>query len=282
MQQIELSITPTVSGDVNITLLKDSPRQLIYGGFNYYYPGDHLQMSLSDKYIMSGGYYGSSSRTTIATLVKLDENWDYSSVYSSSNVFAYIALESQDIKMTINSDRVIRYNNKSITLKYDENNSKGMFFGSFMITPDEEKLIVILAKYNAGILTYSFGVAIYSISSILSANDGDSILPIQKFNIPNRSTSISNSYSWYFQTNNNGTRILIFPNYSYETFMYLLSTNSSGRLVGINYNGQFFRSTQSEVLSATPSDVISGKTFIGNNGTVQTGTYEANPVVEEE
>ena len=45
-------------------------------------------------------------------------------------------------------------------------------------------------------------------------------------------------------------------------------------VIGLKYNNEYYYKQEKGILSATPSDVTTGKTFIGYNGEIETGTME--------
>ena len=45
-------------------------------------------------------------------------------------------------------------------------------------------------------------------------------------------------------------------------------------IIGVKYKNEYFSKLQSQTFTATPSDVATGKTFIGYAGYPETGTME--------
>ena len=66
---------------------------------------------------------------------------------------------------------------------------------------------------------------------------------------------------------------LILSNGSSRFFRSEVATDLEN-IVGIIYNENKYYRLKSGDLSATPSDVATGKTFIGNAGQIETGTME--------
>ena len=54
----------------------------------------------------------------------------------------------------------------------------------------------------------------------------------------------------------------------------LSNTENKKNFLGIKYKGEFFSKIKKDQFTATPSDVATGKTFIGKNGEAETGTLE--------
>lgn len=79
-------------------------------------------------------------------------------------------------------------------------------------------------------------------------------------------------YKWYFSTNLTGTIIYAVIYGTNKAMWSLLTTQDVTNLVAIVYKNKYFYNLEKYTVSALPSDVVSGKTFIGNNGTVETGT----------
>lgn len=282
MQEIELNISIVEGNEIsNIAISRIIHTIASSSSGSVYFPVDDLQISISDKYISSGGYRYSGACSV--SYIELDENLNYKSSQSEQYSDYYFALELHNYKMILNGKN-ITINNKNITL----NSARDFFFGKALITPDETKLIVLFGTMysNIGIYEGSLIAYIYDLEEIINAEDNSSISPIQTLNINNTITGLN----WKIVSNNNGTNIKIFYNYSMQMYssslekkLYILTSESNVEtLIGIKYKNQFFRSIKSGLYSATPSDVIKGKTFIGYDGSVQTGTLENSTEMEEQ
>ncbi len=182
--------------------------------------------------------------------------------------------------------------NKTISFNYQQDNTQyQQFQGNILITPDNSRVIAITSERHGGSDAYrtntTLRVAVFNVSDILNANDGDVINPVQSSNLifnGQNLTTVANLLN--IRCNSNGSIIYLFSNSSvdfyfgtslyyqknYNAQMWTLETDTSQKLVGIRYKGQYFRNSQPQLLSATASDVASGKTFIGYNGIEETGT----------
>lgn len=160
---------------------------------------------------------------------------------------------------------------KTITLV--NTNSEGLAYGGLFASPDNTSLIVASKS-----TTNSF-VYIFDLAEILSSSYTE-LIATELYEFP------ANGYSskWYIYSNLEGTKILILGhNRTYDEedvsiakcFLMSLSTEiNSNNLIGIIYKGTYFSNINKYSLSATSSDVLAGKTFIGKNGTVETGVLE--------
>ena len=63
----------------------------------------------------------------------------------------------------------------------------------------------------------------------------------------------------------------ISPNETYYIFKTLVDYSE---VIGLKYNNDYYYKTGTSLLTAKESDVLKGKTFIGNSGVIQTGTLE--------
>lgn len=183
--------------------------------------------------------------------------------------------------------------NKTITFSYLDDNDTHYTMGTTYVTPDQSRLIVLTTERSGSgntdyMVLQSLRIAIFDIEDILNANDGDNIMPTQYESLYYRDstyTTVSNQFE--IESNSDGSLIFLYSN-GYETLWmgttsyYAKSYNAQlwvlkgisdeQRLIGIRYKNQFFRSSNSGLLSARTSDVANGKTFIGYDGSVQTGT----------
>jgi hypothetical protein len=145
-----------------------------------------------------------------------------------------------------------------------------------IITPDKSRIIVLITVRSPWGTDYSnLSILVFNVNDILNANDGDNVTEIQ--NVPiysNNSGKEIVAYPFSITSNTDGTLIYVYgdSNSSYKADLWSMSVGLSQNLLGVVYNNQFFRSIKSGLLNASASDVASGKTFIGSNGTVETGT----------
>lgn len=189
--------------------------------------------------------------------------------------------------------------NKTISFNYPQDNTQNQWFqGNFIITPDNSRMIAITSERTGSDNAdwrnnKTLRIAVFNVSDILNASDGDVITPAQYseliFNGRDYNTT-SNLFN--ITTNSDGSLIFLYSN-GYETLWsgattryyakeynaqlwVLKGISDEQKLIGIRYKNQFFRSSNSGLMSARTSDVASGKTFIGYDGTVQTGTLETS------
>jgi hypothetical protein len=183
--------------------------------------------------------------------------------------------------------------NKTISFEYPQDITQNQYVQeNILITPDNSRVILMTSERSGDSRKNStLRVAVINIDDILNANDGDVINPTQYSNLVfNEHNYTTSNNIFEIVTNSDGTIIFVYNNSSiahlasvsagfgyalyYNAQLWTLSVENSQQLLGIRYKNQFFRNTNSQLLSATASDVASGKTFIGYDGTVQTGTLE--------
>ena len=186
--------------------------------------------------------------------------------------------------------------NKTVLFQFNENTQ--YFQGTMLISPDNSKLIILSSeRKNNNCYTQvlsTLKVNVFRIMDILNANEGDTIYPFQSTSLlsdnPNLDP-VTNIFTLI--TNTDGTILYLYNNspitrgsisgsgkslkyYTLERLpqLWTFKITNSESLIGIRYNNQFFRTVKPQLLSANSRNVAVGKTFIGYDGTVQTGTLE--------
>ena len=266
-----LSLMPKDSSSLQISISKTQKYSTIQESSSFRVSHDKLHITENDRYITSGD--NNDGRQYAITL---DEYLDY----ESSSEYKNIALETYGLVLFFSTGA---YNNKT-SLSYD---GKTIYLGadvnmliSIIAVPTEDKIIALMGGNDQiGLTTNSLRVCVYNTDDILGASDGETVNPVRSFRLSNRKRSIM----YQISSNYNGSKVLIYndvsdTNYSGAELWVLYTTENSQKLEGIRYNGQFFRAVSSGILSAEPGDVAAGKTFIGYDGTVQTGTYGSEVV----
>lgn len=113
---------------------------------------------------------------------------------------------------------------------------------------------------------------VYDLQNIASIED-KGILPIEGTQeIPYSTKMDAYGYGGYDFISNTDTSFITLS--TSDDIITITSSIDTENLLGIEYKGQFFTQMKSGVLSATPADVKKGLSFIGNNGTIETGTLE--------
>lgn len=296
IRKCSVSYIADISGNLNISYILGAEIRFGSGdvGFN------DLNTSLNDTYIYcscSGGFAGSEG-----WIITLDNELNPIKLYRMSNSGCEILeINNQLLKCSETGRTFELYNksndswnvSKSVSYSYLQDNSQKQYsLGTILITPDCKKVIILTSERdNESSYSYwrkysTLRVAVFNIDDILNANDGDTIFPSQYQNlIFNGQNFTTTSNLFNIVANSDGTIIFIFANSngsSYKAQMWTLSVENSNELIGIRYKNQFFRSTKPQLLSATASDVTIGKTFIGYDGSVQTGTVGTTTANSEE
>lgn len=184
----------------------------------------------------------------------------------------YTNISSESGKMSTEIEKELNVN--------IENNVYNKISEELYITPDNTRLIA-LAYTKSG--SYSFKnlkIVIFDISNIFEIEDGSDISPIQTYALS--STEYNFRTGIYFKLNGDGTLIRAFlsneerqaDNTTKFPIKTGITTSSQGDIIGIKYKNKFFYNMQPEALTASNSDVLNGKIFIGNTGYPQTGTME--------
>lgn len=248
-----------------------------------------LNITPDDHYIYSCSAGWSSN---VGFVVELDQNLTpISSSFSQASNSGNGILTNTNQKLTCTQQRDFSLYSKSngswildktISFSYTQDSTQNQYFqGNILITPDNSRVIAITSERigsnnNDYRKNSTLRVAVFNVSDILNANNGDVINPVQYSNLTFNGREVETTSNLFnIVTNSDGTIIYIYANSSgsnYNAQMWTLSGENSQELLGVRYKNQFFRSVKSQVLSATTSDVANGKTFIGYDGTVQTGT----------
>lgn len=278
MQKIELFILPDEDGTLDISVNRGASYRC--GGNSdglYLYK---LKISPNDKYIYS---LSSNPGYQKDFCIELDANGDnpeaktysYSGVYSSRDHAAALPSEKYSKVMFVYAYW------EPINLYFDQKTvylgQRGCY-GDIYLTPDEEYIVVAsgtnYTQSSGRLSENSLYIDLYSTSEVINANDGTYVQPIKSFKLYNESNLSGQTI--HLTINQDGTTIRAFierSSNSNNVDMWTLSGEvDQQKLVGVIYNGDFFRKVDSSLLSATASDVASGKTFIGSSGTIETGS----------
>ena len=247
-----------------------------------------LNITLDDHYIYCCSAGWSSNAGFV---VELDENLNpISSSFSQTLDSGNGILTNTDQKLTCTPQKnFYLYSksneswvlNKQISFSYTQDSVQNQWIqGNMIITPDNSRVILLTSERSGSGNNYrkntTLRVAVFSVNDILNANSGDVINPVQYSSLTFNGREFQTTSNLFnIVTNLDGTIIFVYANSSgasYNAQMWTLSVENSQQLLGVRYKNQFFRSMESGMLSATVADVTNGKTFIGYDGTVQTGT----------
>lgn len=290
VKKATIEITVNNDGTVSVNMNFGSSLILNMGGSVGYDPAcDIMQVSPSDDYLYMSG---DSSINEWGGIVCLDSNlyptygfrrMEDSNLFlpiSNNNQFVYV-YEARNLKVydkTTSSWSL----SKSLTFSFEDGSNQYVMTG--IVSKDETKIILITSTRYGGSYVYSkylstSRVVIIPIDDIQNAADGSNIvIPSTQYfslNFALKTGDTDTLTPFELSSNIDGSKILIYCNTKnswYDSQLWILDFGNTQNLIGVNYKGQFFRSLQSGLMSATSSDVLSGKTFIGYNGSVQTGT----------
>lgn len=300
----KMTIVPIANTDytVSMNLITGSDVRINMPSRSYVNFGG-LKITSDDRYIYSKA--DGSFNSPYGILIEL-EDYNFKNVTCCDIYASGIAiLESSGKAIVCHQKRTIKlydksnsgWNlNKTITFSYEDDNDTHYTMGTTYVTPDQSRLIVLTTKRSGSgntdyMVLQSLRIAIFDIEDILNANDGDNIMPNQYESLYYRdSTYTTTSNQFEIQSNSDGSLIFLYSN-GYETLWsgattryyakeynaqlwVLKGISDEQKLIGIRYKNQFFRSSNPGLMSARTSDVASGKTFIGYDGTLQTGTLE--------
>lgn len=249
-----------------------------------------LSITQDDKYITSGAH----DYNEYGIILELDNNLYFktaSFVAYSSSSSAYMVTTISNQAIYLSSEEFNLYNknqlgnweySKTVNFSLEANQR---IMGTALITPDNSRVIFLTSERadssSSSIVYNSIHVYIFSLSDIINSNNGDVITPIQHslLSSTNSYSSFGNGLNVKIASNGSGSMLYIYHDSSdYEhqvaEIWALKVSIDENNLIGLRYKNKFFRSTLSGLLSATASDVSIGKTFIGYDGTVQTGTLE--------
>lgn len=130
-------------------------------------------------------------------------------------------------------------------------------------TIDGKKIIALRGYANVPSYTHCT-VQIYDVETLLSLNNEDTIEPEKEF-VLNTSIDIHN-----ISRNINGNKFIIAGSEMYKIFTDLNTEN----LIGVKYKNEYFYKIKPNILTAGQGDVRTGKTYIGWQGYIETGTME--------
>lgn len=301
-QKVILSMLGNTDGSLNILSMFGSvftsPQKS-----DYMWGHCNLQLTSNDKFISSSRLSSPSSGSSYVIgldekcvpyffmtaepasfVLPLDDDSDIQFIkilqkdnsYTTSIHFIFDLIE----KTSISSDSTFNFKtNKRVYGAIDDENINAPYVA--MVTPDKKKLITICSKYtnSSSIPSGTLSIAIFKIEDIINGTEKSTIAPVQKnsisfSNLPS-SVAITDSF---VVTNTNGTKIIFyFPDYDsdFKGYMCILNnTENKQNFLGIKYKGEFFSKIKQDQFTAIPSDVATGKTFIGKAGEAETGTME--------
>jgi len=283
----DVSISADIKSVVTVAKCGDSPH------------ATRLRITNNDKYIFSNANSNVSSNSGF--MIALNENlypvsYSGSTNSTTSNSFIYISEANIILGIDGKSSRQIYIydakvssvlGNSKKTIKFmpvtSGNGNIYLGIGLSFITFDESKIVLMCGEYRTGASSSYYDpnklkILIFNTSDILNTDANTNVFPINVITV-NFSTSITNgTYDHLFnmQSDLGTSKIHIWCDSATNRVAQIqtLTSDITNNLIGIKYKNKFFRSTNINLLSATASDVITGKTFIGSSGNVETGTLE--------
>ena len=164
---------------------------------------------------------------------------------------------------------------------YNDSSYRVMYGGN--VTSDGKRLItVVYQTYVSGRNTYyNYKILVHNIENLLAVQAGNEtaeyVAPVQTYDIPIKD-SITPSISPCFRVfaSRDTTKIYrTFPGIGkFYGVASLRTALDNQNIIGVKYKNEYFSKLQSQTFTATPSDVATGKTFIGYAGYPETGTME--------
>lgn len=143
------------------------------------------------------------------------------------------------------------------------------YITDIMLSGNNEKLIIIVGNRNY--------YKIIDLTTLLAANDGAGIsteASLLTINYERRlvRNSDGSRFFGYGDTSSSYPQSIMRGSSSTITLSRLAFDESSRKLLGLKYKGNFFYKQEQGVLTAEQSDVRQGKTYIGAAGIQETGT----------
>ena len=282
----EVNYIANTDGSLNVKFILGTFKEFVtdYGDAGF----KDTDITTDDKYIFSSA--SDSSSEANGFVIELDNNLIPIKCYKPNggnlaNSGCGIVEDTEQLLVWENSsfklyDKTISWWNLNKTIKFGYKDSSSHYAqGNMIITTDQSKVILVTSE-RVGSGDYrnnkTLRLAVFNMDDILNANNNDSVMPIQYFNLIFNGQNFSTTKDLFeIKSNSDGTVIFIYVNSNnseYKAQLWTLWAESNNQLLGIRYKNQFFRSIKPQLLSAIASDVASGKTFIGYDGSVQTGT----------
>lgn len=246
------------------------PARNSFGGRNNY------KISQNDRYVYPfEGNHGTTYAYSIIAF--LDNNGNVEELKSVSNYgLTYIPEIDTFIGATGNPENACEF---KFNENYEKNEIKKFTLNSSGYTPKiipiNNKIISIIENSNKNYETiYVYNKALEEIQ------DGEEIIYSKSFigggekdtgnsSVNRRMTFISDNFSKIYSTLNHNMR----TSSCQSTFKQILLSNDTQNIIGVKYKNKSFYAPKGQ-LTAIATDVATGKTFIGQNGTVETGTME--------
>ncbi|MBR0428238.1 MAG: hypothetical protein IJK18_08595 [Clostridia bacterium] len=249
-------------------------------------PGSaNIKITSNDKYILTNA----DSDVQSACLIELDNNLNVlygicfedkgsSAIMDEENNKVILLRRSRGIWIYSKNSSNVWSKTNSISFKYSDE-LLYLSVGRLTISSDFKKIYFITTlSGNTYINASNIRLNILNVEDIYNLND-DTIVINNYEQL--QSNNYGKSFPWTivnFITSSNG-RVQLYINNGLSFSIILaelwsIISNEDKRIIGIIYKNSFFRKSESGVLSAATNDVASGKTFIGYDGTVQTGTLE--------
>lgn len=272
-----MSITINVDTNNNYSLsLYESPNTVSLYGYAYMY---NCYASRDGKYVFLSFYtsnsnsYGSAVYTDYVGVWNVENSIPSNMSYIGGSNATYldgldkIAFSStsgnvaQIIIATISSGSTAPIITTEKTITVTNSQSGNISITGMLATIDNDYLI-LASNY---IYVLDLATILADSNSTLSVTTS-----IEHYMLGDGGTT--RDYKWYFSTNLTGTKIYAVIYGTNKAMWSLLTTQDVTNLVAIVYKNKYFYNLEKYTVSALPSDVVSGKTFIGNNGTVETGT----------
>ena len=142
------------------------------------------------------------------------------------------------------------------TIKTIKTNSSYWTIGYALATND---VVILFRKSTSGV----YGIEIYNID-ITTVEDGATITP---------DAIITTSAYWSVKDFTNNLTTIFYRDINGK-LLKLNMTEDMQNVIGVRYKDKVFYRLDYNSLTATQADVVAGKTFIGNNGMLETGTLE--------
>lgn len=225
-----------------------------------------LDITQDDKFILNFKYYHYNGNF-IAININPDDDYSFT-LNESDFIYSYdhekkLIIESQSWIIRIYTS--FKKNMKSIYLDLDLEDYR---FDTIIKTYSIGDNIVCIYNLSNSNMSGPIKMAIFS-GDISTLADGTHLTPEITYDVFDYANA--DYYDLNFYSDINTAKILVAYDDIYRQITFGVDTSN---IIAVRYKDKIFYSIKEGILTATTSDVRSGKTFIGTSGTVSTGTME--------
>lgn len=223
----------------------------------------NYKFTTNDKYIV---YCGAQlSTVNYCMYIEFDSQYNVVNSHVRDMTYMYNNIVGTDLFITYSTNttnslhdiQIASFASTSVnTIKTIKTNSSYWTIGYALATND---VVILFRKSTSGV----YGIEIYNID-ITTVEDGATITP---------DAIITTSAYWSVKDFTNNLTTIFYRDINGK-LLKLNMTEDMQNVIGVRYKDKVFYRLDYNSLTATQADVVAGKTFIGNNGMLETGTLE--------